>query len=99
MQPKSGDLSNPNKCRGIALGDIAAKCVSSIIATRLSQHLVSFGMDRQNGSIFKKGCVDATFSLKLALQTLHKHNKEAYVLFVDLVQVLKAYDSVNRELV
>jgi hypothetical protein len=34
--PKSGDLSNPNKWRGIALGDIAAKCVSSIIATRLT---------------------------------------------------------------
>jgi Reverse transcriptase (RNA-dependent DNA polymerase) len=93
--PKTGDLSNPNKWRGIALGDIAAKCISSIIATRLTQHLVSFGMDEQCGSIYKKGCVDATFSLKLALQTLHEHNKEAYVLFVDLV---KAYDSVNREL-
>jgi Reverse transcriptase (RNA-dependent DNA polymerase)/Endonuclease-reverse transcriptase len=93
--PKSGDLSNPNKWRGIALGDIAAKCVSSIIATRLTEHLVSFGIDEQCGSIFNKGCADATFSLKMALQTLHEHNKESFILFVDLV---KAYDSVNREL-
>jgi Holliday junction resolvasome RuvABC ATP-dependent DNA helicase subunit len=69
----------------IALGDIAAKCVSSIIANRLTEHLV----------IFNKGCADATFSLKLALQTLHEHDKESYILFVDLV---KAYDSVKREL-
>jgi Reverse transcriptase (RNA-dependent DNA polymerase) len=93
--PKTGDLSNPYKWSGIALGDIAAKCVSSIIATRLTTHLVSFGMDEQCGSIFKKGCADATFSLKLALQTLHEHNKEAYVLFVNLVN---AFHSVNREL-
>jgi hypothetical protein len=87
--PKSGDLSNPNKWRGIALGDIAAKCTSSIIATRLTTHLISFGMDEQCGSLFQKGCADATFLLKLALQTLHEHNQDAYILFVDLV---KAYD-------
>jgi hypothetical protein len=34
--PKKGDLSDPNKWRGIALGDIAAKCISSIIATQLT---------------------------------------------------------------
>jgi hypothetical protein len=28
LLPKKGDLSNPNKWRGIALGDIASKCVS-----------------------------------------------------------------------
>jgi Reverse transcriptase (RNA-dependent DNA polymerase) len=52
-------------------------------------------MDEQCGSIFKKGCMDATFSLKLALQTLHEHNKEAYILFVNLVI---AYNFVNQEL-
>ena len=42
-----------------------------------------------------KGCANAIFLVKAALQILHKHSKEAYVLFIDLV---KAYDSVNREL-
>jgi hypothetical protein len=33
--------------------------------------------------------------LKTALQTLREHNQETWVLFVDLV---KAYDTVNREM-
>jgi hypothetical protein len=92
--PKSGDLSNPNKWRGIALGDIASKCISSILAKRLTDHLKAFGIDEQC-AMPTKGCRDATSTLKLALQTLREHNTEAYVLFVDLV---KAYDTVNREL-
>ena len=93
--PKSGDLSNPNKWRGIALGDICAKTISSILANRLTKHLAKFGIDEQCGSLFGKGCADATFTLKSALQTLREHQQETHVLFVDLV---KAYDSVNREL-
>jgi hypothetical protein len=93
--PKKGDLADPNKWRGIALGDIAAKCISSIIASRLTKYLSEFGIDEQCGSLFGKGCADATFTLKTALQTLREHNHEAHVLFVDLV---KAYDTVNREL-
>ena len=95
MIPKTGDLSNPNKWRGIVLGDIAAKSILSIIAHRLTQHLCTFGMDEQCGSLFGKGCVDATFTLKRALQQLREQGQNAHALFVDLV---KAYDSVNREL-
>jgi hypothetical protein len=40
-------------------------------------------------------CADATFTLKTALQTLREHDQESWVLFVDLV---KAYDTVNREM-
>ena len=50
--PKSGDLSNPNKWRGIALGNIIAKIISSIIATRLTQHINTFGIDEQCGCLF-----------------------------------------------
>ena len=52
-------------------------------------------MDKQCGSLFGKGCVDATFTLKKALQQLREQEQDTHVLFVDLV---KAYDSVNREL-
>jgi hypothetical protein len=89
--PKKGNLSDPNKWRGIALGNIAAKC----IATRLTKYRTTFGINEQCGSLFGKGCANATFLLKLALQTLHKHNQESFTLFVFLV---KAYDTVNREL-
>jgi hypothetical protein len=47
------------------------------------------------GSLFGKGCADATFTLQTALQTLQEHNHDMHVLLVDLV---KAYDTVNREL-
>jgi hypothetical protein len=93
--PKKSDLADPNKWHGIALGDIAAKCISSIIATRLTQYLSKFGIDEQCGSLFGKGCADATFTLKMALQTLQEHNHDTRVLFVDLV---KAYNTANREL-
>ena len=93
--PKTGDLSNPNKWRGIALGNIIAKLISSIIATRLTMHINTFGIDEQCGCLFGKGSADATFTLKSSLQTIREHQLEAHVLFVDLV---KAFDSVNREL-
>ena len=48
----------------------------------------------QCGSLFQKGCADATFSLKLAHETLKEHNQKACASFVDLV---KAHDTVNRE--
>ena len=93
--PKKGNLADPNKWSGIALGDIAAKFISSIIASRLTKYLSEFGIDEQCGSLFGKGCADTTFTLKAALQTLREHNQEAHLLFVDLV---KAYDTVNQEL-
>ena len=91
---KAGNLSNPNKWRGIALGDIAAELISLIIATRLTKHIATFGVDEQCSSLFRKGCVDTSFTLKLkaSLQTLREHQKESHVLFVDL---FKAYNSVN----
>jgi hypothetical protein len=69
--------------------------VSSIAATRLATHLKGFGIEEQAGSTPEKGCADATFTLKTALQTLREHGQESWVLFVDLV---KAYDTVNREM-
>jgi hypothetical protein len=53
--------------------------------------LKGFGIEEQPD----KGCADATFTLKTALQTLREHDQESWVLFVDLV---KAYDTVNREM-
>jgi hypothetical protein len=93
--PKKGDLVDPSKWRGIALGDITAKCISSIIATRLTKYLSKFGINEQCGSLFDKGCTDTMFTLKMALQTLQERNQEAHVLFVNLV---KAYDTVKQEL-
>jgi hypothetical protein len=69
--------------------------VSSIAATRLANHLKGFGVEEQAGSTPGKGCADATFTLKTALQTLREHGQESWVIFVDLA---KAYDTVSREM-
>ena len=42
-----------------------------------------------------RGCADATSTLKITLQNLQAANQDTYVLFVDIV---KAFDSVNREM-
>jgi hypothetical protein len=70
ISPKKGDLAYPNNWHVIVLGGIAVKCISSIIASRLTKYLSEFGIDKQCGSLFGKGCADATFTLKTALQTL-----------------------------
>ena len=75
--PKSGDLSNPHTWRGIALGNIITEIISSIIATRLTQHINTFGIDEQCGCLFGKGSPDATFTLKTSLQTIREHQLDS----------------------
>ena len=69
--------------------------MSSIIATRLGDHLKKVGLPEQSGFMPSHGCVDATATLKATLQSMKDRNHDAYVLFVDL---MKAFDSVNREM-
>ena len=47
------------------------------------------------GGVFGKGCIDGTYNVKQALHTLSQHGADSYVIFADLV---KAYDTVDREL-
>ena len=93
--PKKGDLKLPKNYRGICLLDVASKVVSLIIAERCQSVLKLYGMDEQNGFLHKKGCLDASFSLKLALQTRKEFGLDSWVVFVDLV---KAFDTVNRDM-
>jgi hypothetical protein len=69
--------------------------VSLIAPTRLANRIRGLGVEEQGGSTPGKGCADATFTLKTALQTLREHGQESWVLFIDLV---KAYGAVNREM-
>ena len=93
--PKKGGLSDPNKWRGTSLLSAASKLVSSVIATRLGSHFIDVGLDEQCGGVFGKGCIDGTYNVKQALHTLSQHGADSYVIFADLV---KAYDTVDREL-
>ena len=80
--PKKGDLSNPNKWHPV--------CLLETHNTVIQDHR----LEPQCGSLNSKGCQDAIFLLRSALQTCREHNLPSHVLFVDLI---KAFDSVNHE--
>ena len=86
---RSGPLNH------LSLLSVASKLVSSVIATRLGNHFIDVGLDEQCGGVFGKGCIDGTYNVKQALHTLSQHGADSYVIFADLV---KAYDTVDREL-
>ena len=53
-------------------------------------------MEEKCGSLYSKGCQDALFLLKTALQTRREHGLSTHVLFINLV---KAFDTVNHKFV
>jgi hypothetical protein len=93
--PKSGDLSDPNKWRGVMLMDVCFKIFSSVMNARAFKLLPEHGMRFQFGGIPKLGCHDGLFVLKTMLSMQKKHNLLSYGGFVDLV---KAYDTANHDL-
>ena len=94
--PKKGDSRDPNNTRGIALMEAMPKLLGLIILGRLNKHLIdSKEFSYQAGFISGRGCPDGQMPLKLALQKRQHCNLDTHVLFIDLI---KAFDSVSREL-
>ena len=93
--PKSGDLSDPKKWRGVTLMDIGSKVFSSILCARLFQVIKKHGVKYQFGSTPGVGCQDGTFTIKTILHLCRNHNLPTWVAFTDLV---KAFDTSNHQL-
>ena len=93
--PKKGDLSQPGNHRGIMLLEVAYKIIAILLLARLQP--IAEGLDHESQCGFRpgRGCVDAVFTIKLALKKRQEHGLETWVLFLDLV---KAFDRVPREL-
>ena len=91
--PNNGDLSDPNKWRGVNLMDIGSKVFSILICKRLFKIIRKNGVKYQFGSSPGVGCQDGTFTIKTILHTQHNHNLPSYVAFVYLV---KAFETVNH---
>jgi hypothetical protein len=91
-----GDKMETKNYRPLCLIDALAKLTGAIIAKRLTAHQQKVGLDEQFGFMSGRGTADASTTLKVALQELKNANYSTYVLFVDLV---KAFDTVNRELI
>ena len=93
--PKSGDLSNPNKWRGVMLMDVMSKIFSSILNGRIFKIVEAHGSRFQFGGTPKVGCADGLFTIKTLLNMRRNHDQDTYVAFVDLV---KAFDTADHEL-
>ena len=93
--PKKGNLSDPNKWRGVMLMDVASKVFSSVMNDQAFQLLELHGTQLQFGGSPEIGCRNGLFTLKALLNTRRNHNLPSFVGFVDLV---KAYDTANHEL-
>ena len=92
---KSGNLSDPDKWRGVTLMDIGSKHFSSILCTRLFKIIEAHGVRYQFGSTPGVGCQDGIFTIKKMLHLRHNHNLPTWVMFADLV---KAFDTSNHVL-
>ena len=96
--PKSSknDPKLPLSYRGISLLSCIYKLYSSILNSRLVDHLerTGFLVDEQNG--FRKGraCIDHIYVVSTITRTRIKQNKSTFACFIDFT---KAFDWINRD--
>lgn len=95
LLPKSGDLSDPNRWRGICPQQVLVKLIAAIVAERLRVLLEKRGLESQNGFMRGRGAPDGFFCLRAAPARLKEYGKGAWVPLLDLV---KAFDRAHREL-
>ena len=95
---KKGNPNVTDNYRGISLISIVCKCYTSILNKRLYTWLEENGKIIENQAGFRKGysTTDQIFNLYAIVQKcLSKKGRKLYVAFVDLK---KAFDSVNHQL-
>jgi hypothetical protein len=93
--PKSDNLSDPSKWRGVMLMDICLKIFSSVMNRRAFKLLAEHGTRFQFGGTPELGCRDGLFVIKTLFIMQKNHNLSSHVASVDLV---KAYDTANHDL-
>ena len=92
--PKSGDLTNCNSWRGIALLSIPSEVFCIVLTSRITE--VVDKKLRQEQAGFRKGigCIDHIFVLGNILEQCHEWQRKLLVNFVDFE---KAFDSLHRD--
>ena len=95
--PKKGDLSDPGNYRGIMMLEVAYKIVAYILLTRLKPIKEGGQLDHepQCGFMAGRGRFDGIFTLRQMIKKRHEHGLGTWLLLIDLV---KAFDRVPREL-
>ena len=90
-----GDKKVCDNYRGIALLNATSKIFSRIILNRIQNLIDNQLLEIQAGFRPNRSTMDQIFILKQTMERRREFNKPLYMCFVDIA---KAYDSVNREL-
>ena len=90
---KKGDARLAGNYRSIMVMKMSEKIVLIIMGMRLEKLIESLDIESQCGFRPGRGCRDAIFAVRLLLKKRHEHQCESWVDFVDLV---KAFDTVDR---
>jgi hypothetical protein len=95
---KKGNTNLPENYRGISLISVICKCYTSVLNSRLYSYLEENNKLIENQAGFRQNysTTDQIFNLYAAVQKcLNKKGRKLYVAFIDLK---KAFDSVNHDL-
>ena len=92
--PKIWDLSDPKELIGVNLMDIREKVFSSMMCKRLFKIINLHGVKYQFGYSPGVGCQYGLFILKTTLHTRHIHNLTTFVALIELVKAFNTVDHV-----
>ncbi|XP_042591969.1 uncharacterized protein LOC109084930 [Cyprinus carpio] len=93
---QKGDRPVCGNSRGISLLSIAGKVLAKIMLSRLVEHISETVLpETQCGFRKTRSTTDMVFVLRQLLEKSREHHKDLFVAFIDLS---KAFDTINREL-
>ncbi|CAF3911944.1 unnamed protein product [Rotaria magnacalcarata] len=92
---KKGDKQLCDNYRGTSLLSVTSKLFSRIILNRIQLLVNRQLLEAQSGFRSNRSTIDRIFILKLCMEKRREFNKPLFMCFIDIT---KAYDSVNREL-
>ena len=95
LYKNKGEKQLCDNYRGISLLNVTSKIFSRIILNRIQQLIDRQLLEVQSGFRAQRSTIDQIFTLKLAMEKRREYNKPLFMCFIDIT---RAYDSVNRDL-
>ncbi len=95
LYKNKGDKRICDNYRGISLLVVASKVFSRIILNRVQDLLNKQLLEEQAGFRNNRSTIDQIFILKMTMEKSRDYNKPLFMCFID---IQKAYDSINRDL-
>ena len=95
LYKNKGDKRSCDNYRGISLLVVASKIFTRVILNRIQHVIDSRLLEQQAGFRPNRSTMDSVFIVKMIMEKSREFNKPLHMVFID---IQKAYDSVNREL-